>query len=60
MFHRPRKFFQGPAQSIHVYRLMREGSKLHDKASFVAEIKPCRHFTWMFLLQQEAESELLG
>ncbi|CAE7769158.1 scn4aa [Symbiodinium pilosum] len=32
------KFFQGPAQSIHVYRLMREGAKLHDKVEHLAEV----------------------
>lgn len=32
------KFFQGPAQSIHVYRLMREGSKLHDKVERLTEV----------------------
>ncbi|CAK9063162.1 unnamed protein product [Durusdinium trenchii] len=26
------KYFQGPAQSIHVYRLMKENQRLHDKA----------------------------
>eukprot|EP00438_Fugacium_kawagutii_P020453 Skav206758 [mRNA] locus=scaffold167:241723:246797:- [translate_table: standard] len=26
------KYFQGPAQSIHVYRLMKESARLHDKA----------------------------
>ena len=26
------KYFQGPAQSIHVYRLMKESARLHEKA----------------------------
>jgi len=32
------KFFQGPAQSIHVYRLMREGAKLQDKVEGLADV----------------------
>lgn len=32
------KYFQGPAQSIHIYRLMKESAKLHDKVEDLQDV----------------------
>lgn len=32
------KYFQGPAQSIHIYRLMKESAKLHDKVEDLEDV----------------------